>query len=215
MVKLSRISALFIIFVFSKTSGITAAITQPDVRKTIPMAEYNLREAMTQLWSDHGIWTRIYIIEALNNAPGKEAAADRLMKNQDDIGNAIAQFYGEDAGKKMTALLKNHIKIAVDIVDAAKANNQQKLKANDNLWHSNADDIALFLRNANPGNWKFKPLQTMLYDHLKLTTNEVLARLKKDWSGDVTNFDKVMEQLRGMGQELSNGIVKQFPAKFK
>ena len=58
-------------------------------------------DAMMQwrvLWTDHAVWTRIYIIESLDNSSGASAAAARLLKNQEDIGNAIKPYYGDAAG---------------------------------------------------------------------------------------------------------------------
>src|SRR5205807_1814540 len=65
---------------------------------------------------DHVIWTRLYIMEAVAGAADAEAAATRLLKNQEDIGNAIVSFYGAEAGAALTDLLKSHILIAVDLV---------------------------------------------------------------------------------------------------
>lgn len=139
----------------------------------------SLRRAMSKLWSDHVFWTRLYIISALNNSADLKATTDRLLRNQEDIGKAVAFYYGKDAGQALTNLLKDHILIAADVVKAAKAGNKVKLKIEDDRWHKNADDIAQFLNKANPTNWDFKEMQEMLYTHLKLTTNEVVARLQK------------------------------------
>jgi hypothetical protein len=81
---------------------------------------------MRKLWSDHVIWTREYIVAAIGGSPDANAAATRLLKNQDDIGGAVAGFYGKDPGDKLTGLLKQHIMIAVDLIAAAKANDQVK-----------------------------------------------------------------------------------------
>ena len=67
------------------------------------------------------MWTRDYIIAAVGDQPDAQAAANRLMKNQEDIGNAVATFYGAAAGQQLTTLLKEHITIAVDLIKAAKA----------------------------------------------------------------------------------------------
>lgn len=75
---------------------------------------------MRKLWSDHVIWTREYIVAAIDGSPDANAAATRLLKNQDNIGGAVAGFYGKDAGDKLTSLLKQHIMIAVDLIAAAK-----------------------------------------------------------------------------------------------
>jgi hypothetical protein len=68
---------------------------------------------MRKLWTDHVVWTRDYIIAAVGDQPDAKAAATRLMKNQEDIGNAVATFYGAPAGRQLTTLLKEHITIAV------------------------------------------------------------------------------------------------------
>ncbi|MFI5333132.1 MAG: glycosyltransferase [Candidatus Babeliales bacterium] len=172
-----------------------------------------LRTGMRKLWSDHVWWTRDYIIAAVADAPDLKAATDRLLKNQEDIGSAVASYYGKEAGEKLTALLKEHILIAAEVVSAAKANDSGSLKTADEKWHVNADAIALFLSKANP-HWSNSEMQDMMYKHLKLTTEETVARLKKDWVGDVQTFDKVFDEIMMMADMLTAGIAQQFPEKF-
>jgi hypothetical protein len=75
-----------------------------------------LHRDMRKLWSDHVIWTRDYIIAAVGDQPDAQAAANRLLRNQEDIGRAVADFYGKPAGDQLTTLLKQHITIAVDLI---------------------------------------------------------------------------------------------------
>lgn len=173
----------------------------------------SLRTNMRKLWSDHVWWTRDYLITAIADMPDLNATTQRLLKNQDDIGTAIVPYYGKEAGKKLTALLKEHILIAADVVAAAKANNTAKLKEADTKWHANADAIALFLSDANP-HWPKKEMQDMMYEHLKLTTEEAVARLKKDWAADIDAFEKVFNEIMMMSDMLTTGIAQQFPEKF-
>src|SRR5688500_6549806 len=140
-----------------------------------------LGKAMRDLWADHVVWTRNYIIAAASDSPDAQAAATRLLANQDQIGQAIVPYYGQAAGTKLAGLLRDHILIAVDLVGAAKANDQAKLKDADQRWHANAADIATFLSDANP-NWPRAAVLSMMNEHLALTTQEATARLKKNWS---------------------------------
>ena len=135
---------------------------------------------MRKLWSDHAFWTREYIVAAVADDPDQAAAAGRLMKNQEDIGAAVAAYYGDAAGAKLTSLLKEHISIAVDLIKAAKAGDTAGQQRADAAWHRNGEDIAGFLSQANP-NWPRPVLVEMMNMHLSTTTDEVVARLTKDW----------------------------------
>lgn len=173
-----------------------------------------LRIGMHKLWTDHVVWTRNVILNIMDGLPGTDQAVKRLLKNQEDIGNAIKPVYGNDAGTELTRLLKEHITIAADLLNAAKADNKSAFDAANKKWFVNADEISAFLSKANP-NWKLDEMKKMMHDHLNLTTEEAVARLKKDYDGDVKAYDKVYNEILMMADMLTNGIVKQFPDKFK
>jgi hypothetical protein len=92
-------------------------------------AAATLKQDMRKLWTDHVVWTRDYIIAATESQPDAPAALTRLMKNQDDLGNAVATYYGAAAGRQLTTLLKDHIAIAGDVVKAAMAGDKTGQKA--------------------------------------------------------------------------------------
>jgi hypothetical protein len=174
---------------------------------------FSLTRAMERLWTDHVIWTRQYVIAAVDDRPEVEVAATRLLKNQEDIGEAIVPFYGKDAGAQMTELLKQHILIAVDLVAAAKTGNEEEFGIQDRKWTENAAAIASFLGNANP-NWPEKVVVDLLSLHLSLTKDEAVARLQKDYQKDAETFDQILTEILTLADALSEGIVKQFPEKF-
>lgn len=177
-------------------------------------SQVDLKMSERKLWSDHVLWTRNFIISDLASLEDKDAVLQRLLKNQDDIGNAIKPYYGEDAGNNLSKLLREHITIAGQVVDAAKSGNKKDLEKYNKDWYENADKISEFLSSANP-NWSNKDLKDMLYKHLQLTTDEVLARLNKDWKADIAAYDKGENHMLMFADILSNGIMKQFPEKFK
>lgn len=173
-----------------------------------------LKTAMRKLWEDHITYTRNYIISALADLPDADAVAKRLLQNQDDIGAAIKPYYGEAAGSKLATLLRDHIMIATEVVKAAKAGNQQQLTAAQSKWSANGKDIAAFLSNAN-SHWPKKDLEAMLQKHLDLTTRAVVGRLNKDWTADIKAYDEGHMHMLMFADALTDGIAKQFPAKFK
>jgi hypothetical protein len=175
----------------------------------------DFNQDMRKLWEDHITWTRLYIVNALADLPSKEATANRLLRNQVDIGNLIKPFYGNKAGRELSALLKDHILIAAEVVDASRTGDEVKRKDASQRWYANSDDIAAFMGRINPQNWPPSEMKPMLREHLDTTSEEVSARLKKDWTGDVAAYDKLHEQILKMADMLSSGIIKQFPHQFK
>jgi hypothetical protein len=194
--------------------ALSALVTTPAAAQDSGAAAVALKQDMRKLWTDHVVWTRVYVIAAVADRPDAQAAAARLMKNQEDIGRAVASYYGAAAGQQLTTLLKEHITIAVDVVKAAKAGDQAALAKADGRWQDNGTQIAEFLSKANP-HWPRETLAGMMKMHLSTTTNEVVARLKQDWEEDVRAYDAVYDHILKMADALSDGIIKQFPDKFK
>ncbi len=120
---------------------------------------------------------------------------------------------GQEAGDRLGVLIKEHIRVAVDLLEAAKSGDQAKFKDADGRWHKNAADIAEFLSSANPY-WKPEDIVNMLNMHLKLTTQEAVAHMNKNYSEDIRLYDQIYNQILGMSDDISAGIIKQFPEKF-
>ncbi len=175
----------------------------------------DLKDAMRKLWEDHVTWTRLYIVSAVAGLPDADATAGRLLKNQVDIGNAIKPFYGEAAGDRLTALLRQHILTAADLIKAAKAGDQPAVQAASARWYANADEIADLLAGANPSNWPRDVMRSNMHHHLDLTLAEATARLKNDWAADVAAYDAIHEHILQLADVLSAGIVAQFPDKVR
>ena len=180
-----------------------------------PLDRNDYHDAMRKLWEDHVTWTRLYIVSAIAGLPDIQPTAERLLRNQTDIGDAIKPFYGEAAGDSLTALLRPHILIAAEVVDAAIAGDSGRVQDALERWYANADEIADFLNAANPDNWPREAMRAEMRHHLDLTLEEALARLRGDWEADIAAYDTVHEHILGMADVLSSGIIRQFPRKFR
>ena len=213
MKKLTRIALALTVAALLITYPLASFGQMENMDKRSTKAE-NLRIGMHKLWTDHVVWTRNVILNIMDGLPGTDQAVNRLLKNQEDIGNAIKPVYGNAAGVELTRLLKEHIVIAADLLKAAKADNKTGFDAANKKWFVNADEISAFLSKANP-NWKLDDMKKMMHDHLNLTTEEAVARLKKDYDGDVKAYDKVYNEILMMADMLTDGILKQHPDKFK
>jgi hypothetical protein len=194
------------------------ALSEPPVfaatKADAKASQTEFDKAMRKLWEDHVTWTRLYIVSAEDNLPDKAATTQRLLQNQSDIGNAVAGFYGDAAGAKLTALLKDHILGAAALIEAAKSGDKAKVSDASAKWYANADEIAAFLSGANPQNWPLADMKSGMKMHLDLTLQEATDHMQGHYDADVQDYDKIHNHILGLSDLLSSGIEEQFPGKF-
>ena len=187
----------------------TAAASGP-----VSARDLALREGMRKLWEDHITWTRLVIVGFAGDLPGLSASEVRLLRNQRDLGDAVAAYYGRAAGNQLTRLLREHILIAVDVLAAAKAGRTAALESAQRRWSANGERIAAFLHGANPSAWPLGEMRGMMAAHLGLTAKEATDQLGGHYAASVRAYDAVHAQILEMADMLSEGIVRQFPDRF-
>jgi hypothetical protein len=197
------------------SDGIIQQFPKEFTRKKISQQKVDLTLAMDRLWEDHVTWTRIYIMSVTSDLPDADFAAQRLLQNQVDIGDAIRPLYGDEAGEQLTSLLNDHILIAAELLSAAKAGENDKFEDANARWYENADQIGAFLHSANPKNWSEDDMQAMMKAHLDKTLQEAVARLNGDWDADIAAYDQIHDDILHMAGMLTEGIIAQFPKDFK
>ncbi len=174
-----------------------------------------LHSAMERLWADHMQWTYATVDAFFHNASALDAALPRLLANQDDIGNAVKPFYGDDAGAKLTELLRTHINEAVPVLKAAQAGDDAALKKAQDDWYANAQLVADFLSQANPTNWPQSATRPALQMHIDQTTAYAVDLLKGDYVTAIQDYGHAFDHMMELADLLADGIVKQFPDKFQ
>lgn len=179
----------------------------------ISLNQFNLQREMDLVWEQHIMWTRMLLISIAENLNDLEATKARLLENPKDIADVFRTYYGNNVANTIEKLLTEHLVIGADLITALKNGNQKLADELNTKWYKNADDMAVAFSSINP----FYPRETvrkMLYEHLKLTTDEVSARLKKDYSADIKAFDMVQKEILEMSKFFVDGIVKQFTNLF-
>jgi len=170
-----------------------------------------LHDQLRKLWEDHITWTRLAIVTFAAGTAGFQTTAARLLQNQTDIGNAIKPYYGNAAGNALTGLLNEHIAIAVELLQAAKAGNTGAFNDAKARWYVNADAIAGFLAAANPRWWPLDQLRAAMRAHLDQTLAEAAHELGGDYAASVADYEEVHAHILAMADLLSSGIWRQFP----
>jgi hypothetical protein len=204
----------------SATSSNAAAEAPPvpaapamAVHATAEGTQVVLYSAMRTLWDQHMQWTYDTVVAFAANSPGLQPTIDRILRNQVDIGNAIAPYYGSAAAAQLTNLLTTHIKDAVPVLSAAKAGDTSALNKAVQAWYANAQDIADFLAKANP-NWKQSDLRDMMKSHITQTIGYAGDVLAGNYAKAIAGYDTAQAHMDEMADMLSEGIIAQFPGKF-
>jgi len=177
-------------------------------------AQIAFHDQMRKLWEDHVTWTRLAIVTFADGSAGFNATAGRLLQNQTDIGDAIKPFFGDAAGTQLTSLLHDHITIAVELLQAARAGNTAAFNDANPRWYANANQIADFLAAANPRFWPQDVMRADMKTHLDQTLAEASHELGADYADSVTDYEAIHLHILDMADLLSSGIIGKFPQKF-
>jgi hypothetical protein len=174
-----------------------------------------LHDNMRKLWEDHITWTRLAIVSFAGGLPDLPATEARLLENQSDIAAAIRPYYGTAASNQLRGLLRQHILGAVALLQAAKAGDSAALAKAHDAWYVNGQQIADFLAKANPRNWSRGEMRSMMKAHLDETLKEGVDRLNGRFTADVADYEAIHKTILEMADMLSDGIVAQFPSRFR
>ena len=213
---LSIACALALGLTFAATAPVAlAGAAHPAASASVAApATPQLHAAMRSLWHGHIVNTRDY---ALAIHKGDKAAADKAAKdvvaNAQQIADAVAGFYGKDAGAGLLKLLAGHWGGVKALTDATKAGNTADEQKAMNELAGNATAIAKFLAGANP-NWSEGTLQGALMMHVndhktqidEMMSNAPAAEQAKAWT-------EMQQHMNTIADVLAGGIAKQFPSK--
>lgn len=179
----------------------------------VSMPQVNLLQNMNLMWLEHVLWTRLFLISVAENLNDLEPTKSRLLENPRDIANIFRIYYGNSIANTIQELLTEHLVIGGDLIVALKNGNEKLAQELNKKWYKNADDMAEAFSSINPFYAK-EEVRHMLYEHLRLTTDEVSKRLKRDYAGDIKAYGLVQNEALQMAKFFVNGIIMQFPNLF-
>lgn len=173
----------------------------------------DLNRKLRTLWEQHVFWTRLTVNSIVDGLGDVQQTTARLLRNPRDFAAVLATVYGTSIASQFEKLLREHLTIAAELVTALKSGNTAAAENAQKRWYANADAIAAFLAQINPY-WSKEEWQRMLYEHLRLLSEEVAARIAKNYEQNIAISDSIEPQALGMADLMTTGIVQQFPSVF-
>lgn len=196
------------------TSALPADDTHQHGAVASTSQQIGLYTTMANLWDEHMEWTYATVVAFAQESPALEPTLNRLLQNQKDIGDAIESFYGAEAAEQLTALLTEHIMDSVPVLTAAKAEDSAALEAAVDAWYANAEEIGRFLAGANP-NWPEADMVETMRMHITQTIAYASDALAGDYVKAVADYGLAEAHMQQMANDLSTGLIAQFPEMFR
>jgi len=184
------------------SSRVGGAISPPT---SLPGDMSSMESKMVALWDDHATFTYLVLVGKANKLPETDAYRQRLLANQDQIGYLFLPKFGANAANSVASLLREHISIADQVIDAVGKNNFNEVNAR---WISNAEEIgaALFDLQSKGGPYLMSKDSWMneMKEHLKRLTVIVSAYLTPDGKANAAAaVDPYIEHIRHLAMALA------------
>lgn len=130
------------------------------------------------------------------------ADVETLYANQDELGANFGRLTAnEKAGRKLATVLREHIRIAIEIVTAAIAG-----QPTDTLyaeWQANAVAISRVYAKYDP-NISFEKINALFQEHLASTLAEAVAIIQGKCKKSVVLGDAALAHIRVMADYLNS-----------
>ncbi len=198
--------------------GLSTAITEqfPDdfdhTMAATPAAD--LRGDLGYLLSEHAGIALSVMQNGINESPDFDASAKVLSQNTDDLSDAIASVYGDDAGDAFNKMWSSHIGYFVDYVNATADKDDAAKEEALNHLKDYKKDFSEFMEDATDGEVPAKDLAEGLQMHVDQLIASFDSYVDEDYKTAFSKERDAYGHMYGAAELLSSGIVAQFPDEF-
>lgn len=213
--KIVLVLSAFLFFPWSAAFSADATPAPKAAAAAPSLKAVELRIALRDLWDGHIFWVRNVVIAThYHDAKAAKVAEDQVVQNAKNIGDAIAGFYGKEAGDKLFKLLAGHYGAVKDYMNASFKGDKKAEAAASDKATKNAEEIAAFLSAANP----YLPKDTLfslLTAHYGHHVTQINSTAAKDFAAEAQNWEIMLKHINGVADALAGALAKQFPEKVK
>lgn len=178
-------------------------------RDGLTCAQLQVWDAFRRLWMEHVLWTRFFLMSTAFDLPDLPFVTQRLLRNPVDFADEFRLLYGEKIALRFEELLTEHLLIAAQLVNAAKAGDAAEVERQRRLWYENAQEIACFLAAINPF-WSECVWRELMFDHLRMTEDEAVELLTSQYERSIEEYDHIQAEALKMADVMSCGMIRQF-----
>lgn len=161
-----------------------------------------LKLQQDRLWGDHFWKTRIVVQSAVSESACLVYDIEALYENQDQIGANFGRLTANPkAGRKLAKELREHIRIAIEIVVAAIAG--RSVDALYEQWQANGRAIAAVYHKYNH-RIEFDRINELFQEHLATTLAEAVSIISGECEESITGGNVALEHIREMADYINS-----------
>lgn len=171
--------------------------------------EERLNLVMRRYTEDNVIWSRFYAVSLLANLPDLNNIKERLIKDQEAMGNCMREFFGDIVADNFIDLRKEHVNILLDLLLTIKEGDILRSLTVENDIVINIDNTSTLLSTANPYYIK-EELTDIFNTCVILAKYGFMARISGDYNAEMLYYDMSLHQAIMLSDYLVNGIAERF-----
>ena len=182
---------------------------QPSgAQRTYLLNQVEFAFMLRRLLADYAHWMReLIFLSAMGS--DTEAVQQRLKRNTEDLSGLVRQLYGERSAAQFEGILNVANALVLEWVNAAKANDAQRMEELNIQWYAVADTAAEFISTLNR-NFDRSEFQTVFYDLIYMTQNEAAEILAGNYAASIQQYDQIMDRLMDMAEDITFTIIQQY-----
>ena len=192
------------------------AVIMPAATNRQSRSEMTLQTAamLRDLWIGHIFWIRnISLAVVDSNDAAMDAADERVIANAQSIAASIERFYGEAAKGVFFNLLGDHYRSVKTYLAATMSSNVSVQAAATQSLVSNAEEIAVFLSEANPYLPK-DDFHSLLLAHGGHHIQQIQELTARNFVAEAKTWENMKIHVYQIADATADALTKQFPKQF-
>ena len=182
---------------------------QPPAQRFLP-SQVEISNTIRSLFVDNARWLRNMILSEVLNLPNKDAIKERLDQVAYDASVLFSRFYGQEEATRAQQIYLDYFDNVHDLIEAYLKNDITDIEQHRANLYQDVDEFSQLLSRVNRY-WDYETLRTLFYIMVNDTINQIENIVRQEFQNDIAAYDQFFNQIYRVSDELTYGILKQFP----
>ncbi|HWR24560.1 MAG TPA: hypothetical protein VN366_13870 [Feifaniaceae bacterium] len=180
----------------------------PGAQRTYLLNQVEFAFQLRRLLQENAQWTREVMLLSAAEGGDAEAALQRLGRNVQEMSGLVRQMYGERTAAQFDGILNVQNNLVVEMIDAIKANDTQRLNELNIQAYAVADNAADFISGLN-SSFDRNEFRVIFYDLAYMIENEAMQILSGRYAESIAQYDRIVDRMMTMADDIIFTVIRQ------